>query len=379
MNILFIVPYYKPAYIYGGPIVVIARLAETLVAMGHIVTVYTSTANGENELSVVPGAATLVDGVTVHYFTRVTGDNTNASPALWQHLNRTATSFDVVHIHSWWNFLVLGAAWVCMRHNIKPIVSPHGMLSDYILTANNALKKKVIHKMLGKRLLTNSVVHVSTPMEWEESQKIVSGWRGRIIPNLVNLPSEPHERHDSKIFTIGFLSRVDPKKGLDILLKALKNVASPCRLLIAGAGSEEYTEELKSLATSIGVVDKIEWMGWKNGEAKFEFFANLDLFALTSHSENFAIVVIEALATGTPVMISENVGLFQYVQTQDYGWVTTLNPAEVAVTIEAAIQDKQKRQRITATAPSAIRAEYDDKHLAQQYLDLYADSLHKQV
>jgi glycosyltransferase involved in cell wall biosynthesis len=78
-------------------------------------------------------------------------------------------------------------------------------------------------------------------------------------------------------------------------------------------------------------------------------------------------------------MISENVGLFQYVQTQDYGWVTTLNPAEVAVTIEAAIQDKQKRQRITATAPSAIRAEYDDKHLAQQYLDLYADSLHKQV
>jgi len=379
MKILFIVPYYKPAYIYGGPIVVIARLAETLVAMGHLVTVYTSTANGENDLPVVPGEPTLVDGVTVYYFTRVTGDNTNASPALWQQLNRTAKSFDVVHIHSWWNFLVLGAAWVCRRHNIIPIVSPHGMLSDYILTANNAFKKKVIHKMLGKRLLTNSVVHVSTPMEWEESQKIVPGWRGRIIANLVNLPSEPHERRDSDVFTIGFLSRVDPKKGLDILLNALKNVASPCKLLIAGAGSEEYTDELKKLATSIGVADKIEWVGWKNGEAKFEFFAKLDLFALTSHSENFAIVVIEALATGTPVMISENVGLFQYVQTQDYGWITSLKPAEVAVAIEAAIHDKQKRQRIAAIAPSAIRVEYDDKRLAQQYLNLYTDSISKQV
>lgn len=371
MKILFIVPYYKPAYIYGGPIVVIARLAETLVAMGHAVTVYTSTANGKTELPVVAGAATLVDGVTVHYFTRLTKDNTNASPALWRHLNHTVVNFDVVHIHSWWNFLVLGAAWICRRHNVTPIISPHGMLSDYILTANNAIKKKIIHSLLGKQLLANSILHVSTSMEWKESQEIIPGWRGKIIPNLVNLPKILHERADNKMFTIGFLSRIDPKKGLDILIMALKLIRLPCQLIIGGAGSEEYTAELKKLVSSLDIVDKVKWVGWKNGESKFAFFAAIDLFALTSHSENFAIVVIEALATGTPVVISEQVGLYQYVQAHDYGWITNLNPEEVATIIETAISDKQKRQHITAAAPTNIRAEFDDYWLAQQYLDLY--------
>ena len=71
MNILFIVPSYKPAYSYGGPIVVIARLAETLAALGHAVTVYTTTANGAIELPVVPGQPVDVDGVRVYYFKRV--------------------------------------------------------------------------------------------------------------------------------------------------------------------------------------------------------------------------------------------------------------------------------------------------------------------
>lgn len=371
MRILLIVPSYKPAYIYGGPIVVIARLAETLAAMGHSVTVYTTTANGKEELPVVAGTPVLVEGVTVYYFKRLTGDHTHASPALWRYLNRTIKDFEVVHIHSWWNFLVIGAAWICRKHGIKPIVSPHGMLSNYILDTNNSAKKKIVHSLIGKQLLAESLVHVSTQLEWKESQAIIPGWSGKIIPNLVALPDTHHHRLSNDVFTIGFLSRVDPKKGLDILLQALGQVQLPYRLLIAGAGSEEYTRELQGIANATGIADKIEWVGWKNGEAKFELFASLDLFALTSHSENFAIVVIEALATGTPVLISDQVGLYQFVQSHDYGWVTTLAPSEVTATIEAAIQDKSKRQRIADTAPAAIRREFDDRYLAQQYIDFY--------
>ncbi|RYE91078.1 MAG: glycosyltransferase [Cytophagaceae bacterium] len=372
MRILLIVPSYKPAYIYGGPIVVIARLAETLAAMGHSVTVYTTTANGKTELLVAAGTPTPVEGVTVYYFKRLTGDHTHASPALWRHLGRTIGDFDVVHIHSWWNFLVIGAAWICRRHGITPIVSPHGMLSNYILDTNNSAKKKLVHSLIGKQLLTQSVVHVSTQLEWEESQAIIPGWSGRIIPNLVALPEKPTSRADNEVFTIGFLSRVDPKKGIDVLFKALALVKQPYRLLIAGAGSEEYTKELQELARTTQIDDKLEWVGWKNGEAKFEFFAGLDLFALTSHSENFAIVVIEALATGTPVLISDQVGLYQFVRTHDYGWVTTLSPPEIAVAIETIMRDKSKRARIANVAPAAIRHKFNDRYLAQQYLDFYA-------
>ena len=112
MDILFIVPSYKPAYIYGGPIVVVALLAETLAKMGHMVTVYTTTANGQTELAVPANREILVDGVRVIYFHRATGDHTHVSPALWQYLRKTIQNFDVVHLHSWWNALILGAAWV---------------------------------------------------------------------------------------------------------------------------------------------------------------------------------------------------------------------------------------------------------------------------
>ena len=140
---------------------------------------------------------------------------------------------------------------------------------------------------------------------------------------------------------------------------------------MAGAGSEAYTQELHALAAEVGNAANITWVGWKSGEDKFAFLAELDLFALTSHSENFAIVVIEALATGTPVLISDQVGLYQYVQEHDYGWVTSLDPAQLVPTLQAAMRDHAKRQRIAATAPALIRREYDDRTLARHYLDLY--------
>src|SRR5476651_1503230 len=173
MKILFIAPYYKPAYAYGGPIVVISMLAERLVSLGHEVTVYTTATNGKSELEVVKNKEVLVDGVKVFYFSKLTGDNTYISWKLWRFLGKTVGDFDVVHIHTWWNFLVLGAALICRNNGIKPIVSPHGMLSDYIIYNRNAFAKKWVHKLLGEKLLKNSWLHVSTGMEWGESKKII--------------------------------------------------------------------------------------------------------------------------------------------------------------------------------------------------------------
>ncbi|MDT3404792.1 XrtY-associated glycosyltransferase XYAG1 [Mucilaginibacter terrae] len=371
MKILFIVPSYKPAYIYGGPIVVVALLAEQLVQMGNEVSVYTTTANGKTELDVTPGAEVLVDGVKVTYFKRVTGDHTHASPDLWKHLGKTVKQFDAVHIHSWWNLLVIGAAWVCKRNGVKPVLSPHGMFSNYILETNNSGKKRWIHKLIGKKMLENSWLHVSTQLEWDESQAIIPGWKGGIIPNLVKLSEKKYTRKHNDIFTIAFLSRVDPKKGLDVLVKALAGVDFDYKLKIAGSGEEEYISSIKKMAADLGNADKLEWVGWKNGEDKFEYLAGADLFALTSHSENFAIVVIESLSVGTPVMISNNVGLYQYIQKNDYGWVTDMQISEITAQLNAIAKATDKLQRINNELPGIIKHEYDGANLAKQYVDLY--------
>jgi glycosyltransferase involved in cell wall biosynthesis len=187
MNILFIVPSYKPAYIYGGPVVVISMLAEHLVLLGHHVSVYTTRANGKTELDVKAGEERLVDGVKVTYFRRITKDHTHVSVDLWRHLNKTIKQFDVVHVHSWWNFLVIISVWICRRNGVKPILSPHGMFSDFILNQRNRIKKRLIHSLIGKRLLKGTYLHVSTEMEWHESMSMNPDWKGRVIPNLVKL------------------------------------------------------------------------------------------------------------------------------------------------------------------------------------------------
>ncbi len=124
MNILFIVPSYKPAYIYGGPIVSVARLAESLVQIGHTVTVYTTTANGPDELDMPLDRPVIMDGVRVQFFRRITKDHTHISPALWKAVWGTVKEYDAVHIHSWWNFLILGVSAICAMKGIKPVLSP---------------------------------------------------------------------------------------------------------------------------------------------------------------------------------------------------------------------------------------------------------------
>ena len=373
MNILFVVPTYKPAYVYGGTIVVTAQLAEHLVRQGHSVTVYTTSANGDTDLDVDPNETVLVDGVKVRYFDRITTGHTFAAPALWRHLNRTVKSFDVVHVHSWWNFLVIVAVWICRLNGITPVLSPHGMFSDYILTARNQRKKKWMQRLFGKRLLKKTFLHVSTRMEDNEAKKLIPEWRGAIISNLVTFSDKKYVRPANDIFTIGFLSRIDPKKGLDILIKALSHVDFPYKLLVAGSGNEDYVDSLRAISHECGNSENIEWVGWKNGEEKFEFLSQLDLFALTSHSENFAIVVLEALFVGTPVLISNQVGLFEYVLENGCGWVCERGVAQVAESLQEIFVDFDKRRRIAEFGPPMIDKDYDDENLTSRYVRFYEE------
>ncbi|MCX2481787.1 glycosyltransferase [Pedobacter sp. MC2016-15] len=370
MKILFIVPSYKPAFVYGGTIVVIARLAEQLALEGHDVSVYTTTANGKAELDVVPGKEMIIDGVRVTYFKRITGDHTHVSSDLWRCLYNNIKSFDVVHIHSWWSPLIIGAFCVCRIKKVKPVFSPHGMLSKYIIETNNPRKKKAVH-IMGKRLLKHATLHVTADTEWEESLNIIPHWRGHVIPNLVALSNIAYQRTYNDVFTIGFISRIDPKKGLDLLITALSNVTFDYKLQIAGDGDPDYIASLKRLAEEKGNASKLHWVGWKNGEDKFKFLAQLDLFALTSYNENFAVVAIEALSVGTPVLVSDKVGLYKYVLERDMGWITDLNVNNITQKLNTLFSDSTKQRRINAEAPSKIKIDFDDSALAKEYIQLY--------
>ena len=161
MNILHISPSYKPAFVYGGPTLSISGLCEALVARNVGVTVYTTTANGGDELECERGKALTVDGVTVYYFKRLTKDHTHFSPALLLKLWKTVREFDAVHVHAWWNLVSVLSVLVCVLRGVKPVLSPRGMLGEFSKNTGRGFSKQLMHISLGRWLLKKVIFHTS--------------------------------------------------------------------------------------------------------------------------------------------------------------------------------------------------------------------------
>lgn len=371
MKILHIVPSYKPAYIYGGPIESVSKLCEGLAAAGHTVHVFTTTANGDTELDVQVGVPLQVDGVQVTYFKRITKDPTHISTTLWKQLYAEAGTYDIVNIQSWWNILVIVAARICQLKKVPVIVSPRGMLSKYIFESGQSRIKKGIHHLVGRKILSKSWFHATAQSEYAECREIIPGWKGFIQPNILSLPDIPLSPADNKIFTLVFMSRIHPKKGIEILLHALSKITFPVRLEIAGSGEEDYIASLKNLAVDLGIEENIVWLGWQGREDKFRTLMKADLFVLVSRNENFANVVVESLHMGTPVLLSRDVALSAFVAAQELGWICSLQADDVAEMITTAARDLNKRLQISAHSRAVIAANFSPEKLVKSYLGEY--------
>lgn len=375
MKILFVTPSYKPAYIYGGPAISVSELAEALSSDGHEVVVYTTTANGSEELKVETKRPVNINGVTIYYFKRQTGDHTHVSVGLWQKLFHTANSFDVINLQSWWSPLIFGAAAICRLKGKKYFVSPRGMLSAYTFESRKGLIKHLLHQIIGKPLLRFGYLHATTRLEWDDSHLVLPHWKGFILPNLVRFPAV--NETDTKMgkertgIVFGFLSRIDPKKGLELLFEALATVHYPYRLKIAGSGEKAYITSLKTLAVRLGVDQNIEWCGWKGDQEKFSFLSTIDVFVLTSYNENFANSVIESLVNGRPVLLTDRVGLAEYIMANGFGWVCETNVLSVAESLSQVWTNKWRLPAMGERAQTQVRIDFNQKHLASLYANEY--------
>lgn len=372
LNILHIIPAYKPAQHYGGPTISVSRLAEAQAHHNARISVYTTTANGSEELDMPTAQPIDVAGVQVWYFQRWTGDHSHFSPALLMHLWKTISQVDLVHLHSWWNWVAFGTALICRWRKARLVVSPRGMLSPF--TLKNGIRK-LFQKTAGRWLLRGAVFHATSAQEARELQEWHPENRCIVLPNCIELPAskiQPGIIEHSE-FQLLFLSRIDPKKGLDILIHALSALEGNWRLSIAGIGPESYSSFLKKQIEAVGLQDHVAWLGWVDGPEKWRLLADSDLMVLPSHNENFANVALEALALGTPVLLSDQVGLSDYVEKRNLGWVCPPEAESLRITLQQAMAEKLIRIKIRQEAPAIIRRDFDVQNLAKTYLDLYTN------
>ena len=346
MNILHVIPSFAPAWRYGGPIIASLGLTTALAKRGHNVKVFTTNKDGNGILPVEIGKPVLMQGIEVTYFPVGFPRWYYFSFKLSHALKHNLPDFDIVHIHSVYLWPTTIAAYWCRKLKIPYLVRPLGMLDsinvekDYeykIASFMSKIKKNTYMKFIGKNDLNNAAgIHYTSQYEKDLSSKWKIKTENAVIPLGVDIPksnirSRGHKTA-GKLKTILFLSRLDPIKGIETLIKTINilyQIRKDFNLIIGGSGTKEYELKLRKIIDDNGLNDVISMIGNVGQLDKNNIFENADLFVLLSLHENFGIAVAEAMAMNLPVIISNNVGIQNHVKDYGAGVVISENDPEL--------------------------------------------------
>jgi len=224
---------------------------------------------------------------------------------------------DALHIHGLWRPKSRTLADEAIRRGIPYIVSPHGMLEPWARSSKR-LKKSLYFSLRERGLLAKAARILTTS---DQELRNLTDYAQALGPLCESLPLgiDPAPRIGTKTEcrkALGmnqeerillYLSRIDRKKGLDLLLRALaSNEGSYDRLCVVGDGDETFLQELRDFEKANQKrLPKIDWLGAIWGEDKWRYLAAADVFCLPTHSENFGFAVLEALLVGTPVLTTD--------------------------------------------------------------------------
>jgi glycosyltransferase involved in cell wall biosynthesis len=330
MNILHVISSVNPAG--GGPIESLTRVAEIMARDGHSTDVLSLDAPGASWLDNLPFA--------VHALGPGTGTY-GYTPALVPWLRDHASRYDVVVVRGIWQYTSF-ACWRALRNSSTPyVVFTHGMLDPWFKRTYplKHLKKLMYWPWAEYRVLRDAAAVLFT-CEEERILARQSFWLYRCNEVVVNYgtvaPAAEREAQKSAFFALHpnlkgkrialFLGRIHTKKGCDLLIEAFSQVLAQdpnWHLVIAGPDQIGWQSKLIELARQKGVEHLISWPGMISGDVKYGAIKAAEVFVLPSHQENFGIAVAEALACGTPVLISEKVNIWREVQQDGAGIVAS--------------------------------------------------------
>lgn len=331
MKVLHVVPTFYPATYWGGPIWSTKAICDGIAARNDVeLRVLTSDAAGPAiGVRVTPASLPY----PVHYARRWAGHC--IAPGLLARLPGAIHWADIVHVTGTYNMPTL-PAFALARAMGKPLVwSPRGALQatqEWPDAPHQRLKRGFEHlaNLLRPR---DAVLHVTAGQEARASIRRLGDMARAVIPNAVDVPHAiPDRRRDGAKCRLMFLSRLHPKKGLEALFKAMPRLPAHFTLDVYGTGDASYVQALEMRAKLSG--GRIRLHGHVEGPAKTAAFAGADILVLPSHSENFGIVVAEALAHAVPVLTTQNTP-WQALDRQGCGRCIDLPRSDLATEIEA--------------------------------------------
>jgi glycosyltransferase involved in cell wall biosynthesis len=311
-----------------------------------------------------------------------------STPRLQPWLRENLGHFDGVVIHGLWQWHSYGSYCV-VRGRVPYVVFPHGMLDPYFKRAFPVkhFKKQVYWLAREYRVLRDAkAVCFTTPIERDAATGTM--WPQRWNPAVVSFgTSEPtgDQATQREMFLTRypalrerrfflFLSRIHAKKGCDLLLEAYGRVAADTDidLVIAGPDEEGLRPQLEAQARRLGIERRVHWTGMLEGDLKWGALHAAEAFVLPSHQENFGVAVVEAMACGVPVLISDKVNIWPDIAHDEAGIVNsdTADGTWRSLTTLLAMEPEE-RGRMISNGLACFRARYEMKRTAQALNDLF--------
>jgi len=356
---------------------VVLDTCKALRAEGVEAEIATTNADGQRNHPIPQAVPASIEGVPVYFFERQYPWRYKFSWGLTQWLRRNVAKYDLLHLHAVFSYSTTAAAFYARRSSVPYIILPHGMLAPWPVRKNWLLKKVYLKAIEQKNLERAAAVHFTAEEELQMS--VVGGRSNFVLPCIVDFDLNGNGVRpalDSSRLRILFLSRIDPKKGIDILIDALSRLARDGRefdLTLAGSGEPKYEERVHAMIDAAGLSARTTFAGFVEGAAKSTLFKSADIFVLPSHHENFGIAVVEAMAFGLPIIISNKVNIHIEIEKAQAGLVVSPTAAELCGAIRTLADDPGLRLEMGRKARQLVAAEFSAAATARETLKIYRD------
>jgi glycosyltransferase involved in cell wall biosynthesis len=385
MRVLHVVPSLDPRD--GGPSVALPLMARSLATQGISVDVATTITEEDAQAQGIRlNETTEREGFTIRYFERQTSFYKVSLPLLrWLRVH--AEDYALLHIHALFSFAPLAGAWAAQKCGVPYVMRPLGLLNRWGMENRRRWMKALSFRLLDRPALNRAAaIHYTSRAEEKEASRLGLRAQPAVVPLGIDLkaydalPSPQlflnKFRKAAGKHVILFLSRLDPKKGIESLLDAFASIGPSdlnCVLVIAGKGDATYESHLRQHASRLHLEAHITWAGFLSGDDKGSALAAADLFVLPSQSENFGIALVEALAAGKPCITTEGVALSEDMREREAGIVTPIEDTEaLAAAMTRMLTDDALRSRSGTNASRLAAERFSLQAMGEALAALYA-------
>jgi len=295
---------------------------------------------------------------------------------------------DVLHLHTPWEVSNIAAAREARDRGVPFVLSTHGMLDDWAM-GRKTRKKRLYLALFARRLLrAASIVHSTSQMESEESARWIGGVPMRVAPLAMDLtefdeiPDPAEAREAFSLPASGppvalFLSRLHPGKRVELLLEAAKiaeESGRPFRVVVAGEGDAAYERRLRATADRLNLRESCRFLGAVFGPLKLSLYAAADVFVLPSIHENFGLVATEAMACGTPAVVTEGVSIWRELVSSGAAAVASDDPDDIAAKM-ASMRDQDDATILGTSARRFVFDWLSPENALRRYEAVYEEAI----